>query len=568
MKKSIFAVVTMVVVLLSGLTGCEDRQRAMVATANPHASQAAAGILRAGGNALDAAIAAQIVLGLTEPQSSGIGGGLFLLHWDKSSKEISAWDGRETAPQNAGPDYYIKPDGQPMKWRHVSIGGRPVGIPGAISALWGAHQTSGKLEWHKLFEPAISLAEAGFDVSPRLHDAIVKSPKLLKNTQATEIYYTSDGPIHQPLPVGATLKNPLLAETLRQIAKHGPDAFYKGEIASKIVEATTTYPGNPSVMVLSDIASFQAKKRTAVCATYRAYEVCGMPPPTSGGLTTLMILGMLENYNLGAMRANSPMVVHLFTQASRLAYADRAAYMADADFVDVPVNGLLDKNYLRNRASLINPMRDMGSATAGVPSTANDELRKAADAGLREYGTTHLAIVDGNGDAVSMTSSVEQRFGSHISVGGFILNSQLTDFAFVAEKNGVAVANRVQGGKRPRSSMSPTLVFDKNGDLFAAVGSPGGSRIITYVAQTLIALLDWNMDMQSAINLPHALNRNRKTELEQATGFSKLAGRLEIMGHKLKLRPLISGLHGIRIKDGEMDGGADPRREGIVIQVQ
>ncbi len=562
--RKLLGVVGLLAVLI-GLAGCGEERKGMVATANPHASRAALEMLQAGGSALDAAIAAQMVLTLTEPQSSGIGGGLFLLHWDSNAGEIAAWDGREKAPMNAGTDYFLRPDGTPMKWGEASIGGRAVGVPGVVAALWQAHQVHGKLDWAALFQPAIRLAEGGFAVSPRLHNAIVKSPKLLRNAEATALYYTGDGAVRQPLPVGTIFKNPLLADTLKRIAEGGAEAFYTGEIAEKIVAAVTSYPGNPSIMTVEDLAAFQPTRREAICAPYRIYRVCGMPPPTSGGLTSLMILGMLEHYNMSGLRPNSAAALHLFTQASRLAYADRAAYMGDADFADVPVDGLLNSAYLRQRAGLINPLRDMGKASAGLPPGSED-LRKAADAGLKEYGTTHLAIVDGDGNAVSMTSSVERSFGSHISVAGFVLNSQLTDFAFVAEKDGVLAANRVQGGKRPRSSMSPTLVFDGEGKLFAAVGSPGGSRIITYVTQTLVALLDWGMDMQTAISMPRALNRNRKTELEADKGLEAVASRLKMMGHEVKLRPLVSGLHGIRVTPEGLDGGADPRREGIVLE--
>ncbi len=538
----------------------------MVSTANPHASRAALDILQAGGNALDAAIAAQMALSVVEPQSSGIGGGLFLLHWDDDAREIVAWDGREKAPMAAGSDYFLKPDGSPMKWGEASIGGRAVGVPGTVAALWAAHRDHGKLDWARLFAPAITLARDGFAVSPRLHAAIAKSPKLLVNEEATGLYYTSDSSIRAPLPVGTTFRNTKLADTLEKIAEGGPEAFYTGEIAQQIVEAVRTYPGNASVMQLSDLEGFAPTRREAICAPYRAFRVCGMPPPTSGGLTTLMILGMLESYDIGAMRPQSATAVHLFAQASRLAYADRALYMADADFADVPVEGLLDKAYLRQRAGLIDPARDMGSADAGRP--AGNQGRKAADSKLKEFGTTHLAIVDGEGNAVSMTSSVERSFGSHISVAGFILNSQLTDFSFIAERDGAPVANRVAGGKRPRSSMSPTLVFDSDGALYAVVGSPGGSRIIEYVSWTLLNLIDWDMDMQAAISAPRVVNRNSATEVEAGKGLDILVRRLKMMNHRVKERPLVSGLHGVRITDGGMDGGADPRREGVVLEIQ
>ena len=562
-----FILTCLALVATFALSACSDERQGMVSTANPHASEAAAEMLRDGGSAVDAAIAAQMVLTLTEPQSSGIGGGLFLMHWDEGTRKVSAWDGREMTPAAAGSDLFLNADGTTMKWRDASIGGRPVGVPGAVAALWAAHQVHGKLAWEALFAPAIRLADEGFEISPRMHSSIVHAPRLAENAMARTLYFeTVDGQL-QVKPAGRLLKNPMLAASLRRIASQGPKGFYEGETAEQIVAAVHGHGGNPGLMTLEDLKEYVAIQRAAVCSDYRAYRVCGMPPPTSGGLTTLMILGMLENYNIGDMRPNGPQALHLYTQASRLAYADRGLYMADSDFVDVPVEGLLDKAYLRTRARLIHPFKDNGSASAGSPPGAS-ALDKAADAGLIEYGTSHLAIVDGAGNAVSMTTSVEQRFGAHIMAGGFILNNQLTDFSFAPMRDGKPVANRVEAGKRPRSSMSPTLVFDEDGDFHAAIGSPGGSRIITFVTQTLIGLLDWDMTMQEAIDMPRALNRNWVTELEADRGLDDEAAALSAMGHEVKVQKLNSGLHGIRRIDDRLEGGADKRREGVVISVE
>jgi len=380
--------------------------------------------------------------------------------------------------------------------------------------------------------------------------------------QARQLYFTGE-PL-KPLAVGAIFKNPAYAKTLKIIAAKGPEGFYSGPVAQAIVDVVQNHQGNAGTMTMDDLKTYQAIERQAVCSSYRQYKVCGMPPPTSGGLTSLMILGLLEPYNLANMRPGSATAMHLFTQASRLAYADRALYMADADFVDVPVAELLDKNYLRKRAAMINPLADMGKAKAGqLPSGK----KKAASLPMPEYGTSQLSIVDYQGNAVSMTTSIEQPFGGHIMAGGFILNNQLTDFSFVPEQNGVKVANRVEAGKRPRSSMSPTLVFAPDGSLFATVGSPGGSRIIEFVSRTLIGLIDWQLPMQEAIDLGNVSNRNRETELEAGTGAQDFADYFKSMGHVVKIKPLVSGLHGVRITPAGLDGGADRRREGLVIEL-
>ncbi|MFW6076813.1 MAG: gamma-glutamyltransferase [Hyphomicrobiales bacterium] len=542
------------------LAACGEPRQAMVSTANEHASAAAAEILDAGGSAADAAIAAQLVLGLVEPQSSGIGGGAFALHWDAGDEALTAWDGRETAPAAAGPDMLSDIDSA-ASFHAAATGGRSVGVPGIVSLLWELHQGEGELAWEELFAPALRLAEEGFPVSPRLHRSIADAEDLDQDPMARDLYFR-DG---EPLPVGHLLTNPAYASTLRRIEIMGPVAFYDGETAEAIVTAVTGHANNPGLMTREDLRRYRVQSRPPVCLAYRDHDVCGMPPPTSGGLTTLMILGTLEPYRMGNWRPNSPTALHLLAQASRLAFADRNVYMADPDFVPVPSAGLIDPRYLRARAVGIHPGRDMGEAEAGVPPGA---VETPGEGVSRESGTSHLSIVDGEGNAVSMTTSVERSFGARIMAGGFVLNSQLTDFAFQPERDGELVANRVEGGKRPRSSMAPTMVFDPDGDLFAAVGSPGGPRIIGFVAQTLVALIDWDLPMQAAIDLPRAVNMNGPMQLEAGTRLEAVAPRLEAMGHDVEMRPMVSGLHGIRVTEDGFDGGADRRREGVVIAVE
>lgn len=543
------------------VAACGEERQGMVTTANEHASAAAAEMLQAGGSAADGAIAAQLVLGLVEPQSSGIGGGAFALYWDEAGETLSAWDGRETAPAAARPDLLVGAGASAESFHAAATGGRAVGVPGIVSLLWELHRSHGRLDWEDLFAPAIRLAETGFPVGQRLHGAIAEAQGLDQDPMASKLYFRAG----QPLPVGAMLRNPAYADTLRLIALRGPAAFYDGEVAEAIVAAVGGHAGNPGLMTRDDLRRFRAKPRPPVCLTYRDHEVCGMGPPTSGGLTTLMILGTLEHYRMGKWRPNAPTALHLIAQASRLAFADRNVYMADPDFVAVPGDGLIDRRYLRARALGINPGRDMVNALPGNPP---DSAMLPGDASAQESGTSHLAIVDGGGNAVSMTTSVERSFGARIMARGVVLNSQLTDFAFEPERDGALVANRVEGGKRPRSSMAPTMVFGPDGELFAALGSPGGPRIIGFVAQTLVALIDWKLPMQEAIDLPRMVNLNGATQVEAGTRLEAAATVFEGMGHEMEVRPLESGLHGIRIIDGELDGGADRRREGVVIAVE
>jgi len=529
----------------------------MVATANPHATRAGLDILRAGGSAVDAAIAAQLVLNLVEPQSSGIGGGAFMLHYDAASGRLDAYDGRETAPASATPEMFLDDAGQPMDFWDAVIGGRSVGVPGLLRMLALAHRQHGRLPWARLFAPAIALSEEGFAVSPRLHHLIAEDEDLKDFPEARRYFFDAEG---RPLAVGAKLRNPAFAATLRRIAEGGADAFYQGAIAAEIAATVQTAPRHPTDMTLADLAGYRAKARPPVCAPYRRWTVCGMPPPTSGGVAVLEILGLLERFDLSALAPESAEAVHLIAEASRLAFADRNRYLADSDFVEVPVARLLDRGYLARRSRLIAPDKSLGVATPGLP-TQNGAMPRQP----QPPRTTHLVVVDAAGNAVSMTSSIESAFGSHLMAGGFLLNNELTDFSFEPLVDGRAVANRVAPGKRPRSSMSPTMVFDADGKLVLAIGSPGGSRIIGYVVKTIIAVLDWGLDVQAAIALPNFVNRNGPTDLEADTPLTALAPALAARGEAVRIVPMVSGLHGIAVTPGGLEGGADPRREGVAL---
>lgn len=542
-----------------GAAGAElaRAQRHMIAAANPLAAESGRAILRAGGSAVDAAIAAQLVLNLVEPQSSGIGGGGFLLHFDAASGAVAAYDGRETAPAKATAALFLREDGEPMGFWEAVVGGRSVGVPGLLRMLERAHRRHGRLPWARLFAPAIELAETGFPVSPRLH-GLIADDKHLKTFAASAAYFHDEQ--GAPRAVGYRLKNPALAATLRRIADGGAEAFYTGPIAEAIVAAVRDATTNPGHMTLADLAGYRAKRRDPVCAPYRAWRVCAMPPPTSGGVAVLQILGILAEFDLGAPAPNSLEAVHLIAEASRLAFADRNRFLADPDFVEVPIARLLAPDYLRRRARAISPSASLGKAAPGLPAQNG-----AMPAQHEPPSTTHLVVVDGAGNAVSMTSSIESAFGSRLMAAGFLLNNQLTDFSFRPVVEGREVANRVAPGKRPRSSMAPSLVLGADRRLVLAVGSPGGSRIIGYVVKALIGVLDWQLNIQQAIDLPNAVNRNGATDLEAGTALVELAPRLERLGHEVRIRDLTSGLHGIAVDGDGLAGGADPRREGIAL---
>jgi gamma-glutamyltranspeptidase/glutathione hydrolase len=532
----------------------------MVAAANPHAVAAGVEILEAGGTAVDAAVAVQTVLGLVEPQSSGIGGGAFMLYFDAAERTVISFDGRETAPAAATAGLFLDPSGAKMKFWDAVVGGRSVGTPGVLRMLELAHREHGKLPWPALFEPAIRLAERGFAVSPRLNAMIAKD-KHLKRYPATGAYFHTEA--GDPLPVGHMLKNPAYAATLRAIAAGGADAFYEGDIARDIVAAVNGAKDNPGLLDEADLVAYRAKIRPPVCVEYRGGNVCGMGPPSSGGLTVGMILGLLRQFPLAERQPGSVEAEHLFIEAARLAYADRALYMADSDFVRVPVAELLDGDYLARRGRLIAPAKSMGKAAAGTPTERKTE-RRAPDSALELPSTSHFSIVDAQGNAVSTTTSVESAFGSRMMVRGFLLNNQLTDFSFAPENDGRPVANRVEPGKRPRSSMAPTIVLNPDRTLLLVTGSPGGSRIINYTARSVIAVLDWKMDPQEAVARPHVISRNGTVDLEQGTAAESLKAALEARGHEVRVRALTSGLHAILVSGGKLHGAADPRREGTV----
>lgn len=533
----------------------------MVTAANPLAAEAGASVLRAGGNAIDAMVAVQLMLGLVEPQSSGIGGGAFLVYFDAENQQLTTYDGRETAPMAATPTLFQDASGQPLQFYDAVVGGRSVGTPGTVKLLWDTHRQYGQLQWARLIAPVIAKARQGFKVSPRLATLIAEDSERLSRFAATEAYFfDAQG---EPLPAGHLLKNPQYADTLEQIADHGAKAFYQGDIASDIIRTVQQAPGNPGVLAQADFDAYQIKQRDAVCAPYHSYQVCGMGPPSSGALTLGQILAMTEKYDLKGWGASSAESWQVISDASRLAFADRGLYMADQDFVPMPTEGLLDKAYLSRRAKLITPGQALKDVKPGNPHWQH-ALLQSPDQSLELPSTSHFNIVDKDGNVVSMTTTIENAFGSRLFVRGFLLNNELTDFSFATHNNGRPIANRLEPGKRPRSSMAPTIVMQDDKP-YLAIGSPGGSRIIGYVAQALIAHLQWGMDIQAAINQPHVLSRFADTDLERDTDAEKLAPQLEKLGIKVNIRDLNSGLHAIQISDDQLQGAADPRREGVAI---
>jgi len=535
--------------------------RHMVSAANPFAARAGLEILRRGGSAVDAAIAVLMVLTLVEPQSSGIGGGAFMLFYDADDRSVQAYDGRETAPAAATPDLFLDDGGKPLGFFEALVGGRAVGTPGVVRMLEMAHDEHGVLPWPDLFKAAIALADDGFPISPRLNHLVANDKYLATYPDTRRYFFEPDGTAK---PVGRILRNPALAETFRRIAAEGADAFYEGAVARSIVFAVRSARDNPGLLSQADLAGYEAKRRPPVCGRYRRFELCGMPPPTSGGVATLQILGVLQATAFRSAAPSSSLAAHYVAEASRLAFADRGKYLADPDFVDVPVRALLDQRYLRERARLILRTQPMPEAKPGTLPERRTE-RFATGQSPELPSTTHFAVVDGNGNAVSMTASVENVFGSRLMVGGFLLNNQLTDFSFAPEANGALIANRVQPGKRPRSSMSPFIVLDGQKRFHMAVGSPGGSRIIGYVAKTLIGVIDWRLDIQSAIDLPNLTNRGRATEIEKRDDTSGLVQALAEMGHTVRAVPMTSGIHGIVQDRRGLWGGADRRREGVAL---
>ncbi|AYG44824.1 gamma-glutamyltransferase [Pseudomonas sp. Leaf58] len=548
--------------------------RHMAAAANPLASAAGRAMLRAGGSAIDAAIAMQMVLTLVEPQSSGIGGGAFILYWD--GQRVQAFDGREAAPAAVTEKLFLQADGSAMPFRAAQIGGRAVGVPGVLRALKLAHEQHGKLPWRDLFAPAIALARNGFAVSQRLHTLLAEDPFISGSPAMARYFLDGQG---RPLAVGTILRNPELAQTFEQIATQGPEAFYTGEIAEAIVAEVRGH-ANAGYLSLQDLQQYRAKQREPVCGPYKAWRICGMPPPSSGGVAVLQTLGMLEAVqraspprNLALLRpvATSspagleapPLAVHLIAEAERLAYADRAQYLADSDYVPVPVKALTDPAYLASRAAKIGEY-SMKRAAPGQPQGA--DLALAPDRSPLRIATSHLSAVDDRGQALAMTTSVEAAFGAHLMVKGFLLNNHLTDFSFIPQEHGKPVANRVQPGKRPLSAMAPTLVFSRtSGELLASLGSPGGSQIIGYVNKALVGLLDWQLDPQQAAGLPNFGSRNAGTEVEAGLASPALIRQLAAWGHEVVPMTLTSGMQIIQRTGAGWSGGADPRREGVAL---
>ena len=541
----------------------------LVVAANPHAAEAGRATLRAGGSAVDAAIAVQLVLTLVEPQSSGIGGGAFMLVYDApdvgGAGNITAYEGRETAPAAATPNMFLNANGRAESFANSGVGGLSVGVPGALRMLELAHREHGRLPWAELFKPAIALAENGFEVSPRLHSLLDGFKRFARGDDFRRHFFDAAG---EPHPVGFNLKNPEYAAALGLLAAQGARAMYTGELAAAIVTEVRDNNVRPGRMTLEDLAKYEAHVSAPLCTAYRTWRVCGPQLPSSGGVTTQQVLGMLSHFELPDFATDPVRAIHLFAEANRLAFADRNLYLADPGFVAVPVAALLEPGYLRARAGLIDPAKALPAVAAGDPLPAA-AWEFAPGAGAERPSTSHFSIVDAFGDAVAMTTSVQGAFGSQLMVGGFILNNQLTDFDYVPEVGGRPVANRAEGGKRPLSSMAPTMVLDDSGRLRLVVGSPGGTRIIGFVAQSIVGVVDWQLDAQQAVAAPHFLAEDGPVELEQGTPVAAHEAALEALGHRVAVTNMNSGLHAITIdytrRGRVLTGGVDPRREGSAL---
>ncbi|AXB75253.1 gamma-glutamyltransferase [Novosphingobium sp. P6W] len=530
----------------------------MVSAADRRAADAGAEILRQGGTATDAAIATMLALNVVEPQSSGIGGGGFLLLADEQG-HVESWDGRETAPKAATPSRFLDASGQPLPFRVAVIGGRSVGIPGNIAIAAKAHAAHGRLPWAQLFQPAIHLAREGFVLSPRGYTSLARSADTgAHDPQARAIFYGVDG---KPLPQGTTIRNPALASTLEMLAAKGPAGFYKGELAREIAVKVAAETPSDGKMTVADIAAFTAKERPGVCAKYRIYKICSMGPPSSGATTVLATLVQLEDFDLAALGPDSPVAWHLIAESQRLAYADRELFLADPDFVSVPVKELLDPAYLHQRGALIAADRTMAKVTAGLPAP-----HLALGKGYEEHGTSHFVVIDRQGNAASWTSTVESAFGSGIMVGGFYLNNELTDFSFVPEKDGAKVANRVEGGKRPRSSMAPTLVYGPDGKLLLVVGAAGGATIPVQVIRALIGVLDWKLPVDKALALPVLFAPTDTINVEKGSRLEAMIPQLTALGHgSVKALEMPLKTNAVAVVDGRLVGAGDPRSEGVAV---
>jgi len=558
--------------LLAALAGCAEppvaapppsvaasapsASRHMVAAAHPLAVEAGLAMLRRGGSAVDAAIATQMVLGVVEPHASGLGGGGFLMLLDPATARVVAWDGRETAPAGATPELFLQANGEPLPFRDAVASGLSVGVPGVLRMLETVHRERGRLPWADLFQPAIQLARGGFEVAPRLATRLEAFRSLGDEPGARALYWRPDG---TPKRAGDRVVNVELADLMQRIAREGSSAFYEGAVAAEMVARVRGHR-RPGTLSLDDLRAYRPIRREALCGPYRAWTICGMPPPSSGGIAVAQMLAILEPHDLGQLAPSSAAAAHLIAEAGRLAFADRDRYVADPAHVDVPTAGLLARDYLARRAALVRTDRSMGKAEPGQPSRssafASDETRTGD-------GTSHITVVDGRGEAVSFTTTIEAPFGSQIQVRGMLLNNELTDFSLRPEIARRPVANQADAGKRPRSSMSPTIVLDRDRRFHAALGSAGSARIIGDTLHTLVGILDWNLSMQAAIDRPRVINMNGVTELEEASGAEPLAATLRAMGHEAAVRRHEGGLSGIQRRAGAWDGGADRRRDGV-----
>jgi len=532
----------------------------LVSAADPRAAAAGVAILRQGGSAADAAIAMMLALNVVEPQSSGIGGGGFMVHHDAKTGRTATFDGREAAPAAADEHWFYK-NGQPLPHNQAVPGGRSVGVPGNLRMMALAHARYGRLPWAALFQPAIRLARDGFAVSPRLHNILAQWGGAILSDWGRAHFFNADG---SALAVGTVLKDPEQAALFAKIAAQGPDYFYQGEPARKLVATVNDAPRNPSKMTMADLAAYRAKERAPICGSYRVYRVCGMGGPSSGGLTVLLILKQLERFDLARLGKDSPVAWHLIAESERLAYADRDAHMGDPDFVAVPVKGLLDPAYIARRSALISPTSTMAAPTAGSPAGA---APCAAPTAILEHGTTDMAAVDARGNVAEVTSTIESIFGSGLSVDGVMLNNELTDFDIVPEKNGCLVPNRVQPGKRPRSSMAPTIVYGPDGKVRIAIGAAGGSTIIAQVAKALIGVLDWHMSAQDAIGMGLIYAPGPGGAIEQGMQLEPMLPALAQLGEHLRVAPMGLKANAIEQIGGRWRGAADPRSEGVAMSV-
>jgi len=530
----------------------------MVSAADPRAAAAGVQILREGGSATDAAIATMLVLNVVEPQNSGIGGGSFLVHHDAKTGRTTSFDGREAAPAAADPKWFYAPDGTPLSHFAAVPGGRSVGVPGSLRLMALAHQRYGRLPWAKLFEPAILLARDGFQVSQRLHNGLANGGGHV-DAAARAHFFGADG---TPVAVGTLLKSPEQAALLERIARQGPDAFYIGPTAEKLVKTVNNAARNPSKMTTGDLARYVAKERAPICGTYRSYRICGMGPPSSGGIAVLAILKQLERFDMTKLGKDSPVAWHLFAESERLAYADRDMYLGDADYVRVPVQGLLDPHYIASRSALISAEHSMATIAPGAPPGAPARVRAPVS---EVPGTSDLVAVDAAGNVAEVTTTIEGYFGSGLSVEGTMLNNELTDFDIVPVSDGYLVANRVQGGKRPRSSMSPTIVYDAQGKVRIALGAAGGSTIIAQVAKTLVAVLDWHMPAQDAIALGLLYAPGPVAVAEKGTQLDAMVPALRALGERVQVAPLGLKANAIERVNGRWVGAADPRSEGVAM---